>query len=113
MAKFSNTSVRRAPSCSQCQQPMIEETIHYSEAFKMEVVREMETRGLNAHQVQKKYGIGSSATAPVWARANVKHEARLTGSARSMQDTCCNSGDSFELGTGQPLLSMRLFCIWC
>lgn len=46
----------------------MKETIHYSEAFKMEVVREMETRGLNAHQVQKKYGIRSSATVPVWAR---------------------------------------------
>lgn len=42
---------------------------------------------------------------------NVKHEARLTGSAGSMQDTGWNCGESFELGAGQPLLSMRLFCV--
>ena len=42
-------------------------------------------------------------------RDNVKHEARLTGSARSMQDWGCVSGESFEVGAGQPLLSMRLF----
>lgn len=35
--------------------------------------------------------------------ANVKHEARLTGSARSMQDWGWNNGESFELDTGQPL----------
>jgi hypothetical protein len=40
--------------------------------------------------------------------ANVKHEARLTGSARSMQKSGWNYGESFELGAGQPLLSMRL-----
>jgi hypothetical protein len=42
---------------------------------------------------------------------NVKHEARLTEGARSMQDTCLNCGESFGLGAGQPLLSMRLFCV--
>jgi hypothetical protein len=41
--------------------------------------------------------------------ANVKNEARLTGSARSMQDWGCVSAESFEVGAGQPLLSMRLF----
>ena len=40
---------------------------------------------------------------------NVKHEARLTGGARSMQDWGCVSDESFEVGAGQPLLSMRLF----
>ncbi len=39
---------------------------------------------------------------------NVEHEARLTGSLRSMLDRGWNYGDSFELGAGQPLLSMRL-----
>ena len=28
-----------------------------------------------------------------------------------MQDTGWNYGESFELGAGQPLLSMRLFCL--
>jgi len=42
-------------------------------------------------------------------RPNVKHEARLTGCACSMQDKGCNGGKSFELGAGQPLASMRLF----
>jgi hypothetical protein len=45
------------------------------------------------------------------SRQNVKHEARLTEGARSMQDTCLNCGESFGLGAGQPLLSMRLFCV--
>jgi hypothetical protein len=31
--------------------------LQYSEAFKMEVVREMETLGLNANQARQKYGI--------------------------------------------------------
>jgi hypothetical protein len=42
---------------------------------------------------------------------NVKNEARLTGSARSMQDRGWNYGESFELRAGQPLLSMRLFFV--
>ena len=41
--------------------------------------------------------------------ANVQYEARLTGSVLSMQDRGWNFGESFELGAGQPLLSMRLF----
>ena len=40
---------------------------------------------------------------------NVKHEARLTGSVRSMQDRGWNCGESFELRAEQPLLSMCLF----
>ena len=38
----------------------------------------------------------------------VKHEERLTGSARSIQDKGWNYGKSSKLGAGQPLLSMRL-----
>ena len=41
--------------------------------------------------------------------ANVKHEARLTGSGRSMRGKGWNCSKSFELGAVQPLLSMRLF----
>lgn len=42
--------------------------IRYSESFKMEVVREMETQGLNAHQVRQKYGIVGGGTVEKWAR---------------------------------------------
>jgi transposase len=42
--------------------------IRYSESFKMEVVREMETQGLNAHQVRQKYGIVGGGTVEHWAR---------------------------------------------
>lgn len=42
--------------------------IRYSESFKMEVVREMETQGLNAHQVRQKYGIVGGGTVEQWAR---------------------------------------------
>ena len=41
--------------------------------------------------------------------ANVKHEARLIGSARSLQDMGWNCGESLELRSGQPLLFERLF----
>ena len=42
---------------------------------------------------------------------NVKHEARLTGSARSMQEKGWNCGESVDFGAGQPLLSMRLLSV--
>ncbi len=42
--------------------------IRYSESFKMELVREMETQGLNAHQVRQKYGIVGGGTVEKWAR---------------------------------------------
>jgi len=45
-------------------------------------------------------------------RPSIKHEARLTGSACSMQDKGWNWGESFELRAGQPLLSVRLFGAW-
>jgi transposase len=42
--------------------------IRYSESFKMEVVREMETQGINAQQVRRKYGIVGGGTVEHWAR---------------------------------------------
>jgi transposase-like protein len=42
--------------------------IRYSESFKLEVVREMETQGLNAHQMRQKYGIVGGGTVEHWAR---------------------------------------------
>jgi transposase len=42
--------------------------IRYSESFKMEVVREMETQGVNANQVRRKYGIVGGGTVEKWAR---------------------------------------------
>lgn len=46
----------------------MKQIIRYSEAFKMEVVREMETQGLNSHQVRQKYGIQGGGTVEFWAR---------------------------------------------
>jgi len=42
--------------------------IQYSEAFKMEIVRELEENDLPFRQVQRKYGIKGCATVPRWAR---------------------------------------------
>jgi transposase len=39
--------------------------VRYSEAFKMQVVRELEAGGINVDQVRRKYGVGSGAS--VWA----------------------------------------------
>jgi transposase-like protein len=41
--------------------------IRYSEAFKMEVVRELESSGETFDRVRRKYGVGMS-TVQVWAR---------------------------------------------
>jgi transposase-like protein len=46
----------------------MKQTICYSEAFKMEVVREMEIQGLNSSQVRQKYGIRGGGTVEKWAR---------------------------------------------
>jgi len=46
----------------------MKQIIRYSEAFKMDVVREMETQGLNAHHVRQKYGIRGGGTVEIWAR---------------------------------------------
>lgn len=40
--------------------------IRYSEAFKLEVVRELERDGLPFEQVRRKYGIGGSWTVQKW-----------------------------------------------
>ena len=42
--------------------------IRYSEAFKMQVVREVEQEGLACEQVRRKYGVGGRATVPAWVR---------------------------------------------
>ena len=42
--------------------------IRYSEAFKREVVREMEAKGLSCNRARKKYGIGGRNTVEKWAR---------------------------------------------
>lgn len=46
----------------------MKQIIRYSEAFKMEVVREMEAQGLNSNQVRQKYGIRGGGTVEIWAR---------------------------------------------
>lgn len=42
--------------------------IRYSEAFKMEIVRELEESGASFEQVRRKYGIRGSATVQRWVR---------------------------------------------
>ena len=42
--------------------------IRYSEAFKMQVVREVEQEGLACNQARGKYGVGGAATVPRWVR---------------------------------------------
>jgi transposase-like protein len=42
--------------------------IRYSEAFKLEVVRQMETEGLSCSAAGRKYGIGGRNTVEKWAR---------------------------------------------
>jgi transposase len=42
--------------------------IRYSEAFKMEVVREVESKDLPFMQVQRKYGIAGTGTVGAWVR---------------------------------------------
>jgi len=41
-------------------------TIRYSEAFKLEVVRELEREGLPFDHARQKYGIGGAATVQKW-----------------------------------------------
>ena len=54
-----NDKIRRAK---------ISSPIRYSEAFKMEVVREVESGDLPFGQVQRKYGIKSCDTVGRWVR---------------------------------------------
>ena len=44
----------------------IKDPIRYSEAFKMEVVRELETSGERFGRVKRKYGIGGAGTVQRW-----------------------------------------------
>ena len=46
----------------------MKQAIRYSEAFKMEVVGEMERQGRNCSQIRQKYGIGGRGTVESWAR---------------------------------------------
>jgi len=46
----------------------MKQTIRYSEAFKMEAVREMETQAWNCSQIRQKYGIVGGGTVERWAR---------------------------------------------
>lgn len=40
----------------------------YSEAFKMEVVRELEESGASFQEIRRKYGIGGCGTVQTWVR---------------------------------------------
>jgi len=42
--------------------------IRYSEAFKMQVVRELEAGGINVAQIRRKYGVGARASIRGWVR---------------------------------------------
>src|SRR5881394_3471261 len=42
--------------------------IRYSEAFKMQIVREVEQEGVACDHVRQKYGIKGAATVPSWVR---------------------------------------------
>ena len=44
----------------------IKPAIRYSEAFKMELVRELEGGGINFEQCRRKYGIGGAFTLQSW-----------------------------------------------
>lgn len=43
---------------------------------------------------------------------NIKHEARLTGSVRSMRDKDCNSRNSFKLGGGSVVVLHALVLLF-
>ena len=46
----------------------IKPAIRYSEAFKMQIVRELEAGGINVDQIRRKYGIGGCHTIHCWMR---------------------------------------------
>jgi len=50
------------------QQIKIRPAIRYSEAFKMEIVRELETGSINIDQIRRKYGIGCNASIRNWVK---------------------------------------------
>ena len=47
---------------------VIKPTIRYSEAFKLEVVNELESQGVTAQSLASKYGIRGSNTVASWVR---------------------------------------------
>lgn len=51
------------------------ETIRYSEAFKSQVVKEVESGELSCHQARRKYGIGGVNTVQYWIRRMGKLES--------------------------------------
>ena len=44
----------------------IRAAVRYSEAFKMEIVRELEQGGINMEQIRRKYGVGAHASIRSW-----------------------------------------------
>ncbi|HEY5914576.1 MAG TPA: transposase [Verrucomicrobiae bacterium] len=44
----------------------IKPAIRYSEAFKMQIVRELESGGINVDQIRRKYGVGGCHTIHRW-----------------------------------------------
>jgi len=46
----------------------VEHAIRYSEAFKMQVVQELESKGLSFSAMRRKYGLGGEATVQRWLR---------------------------------------------
>jgi transposase len=46
----------------------MKQAIRYSEAFKMQVVRELESQGVSCRRIREKYGIGGAETVPKWVR---------------------------------------------
>ncbi len=46
----------------------MKQEIRYSEAFKIEIVRELESDGSSFEEMRRKYGIGGSETVQKWVR---------------------------------------------
>ena len=46
----------------------IRTAVRYSEAFKMEIVRELESGTINIDQIRRKYGVGSHGSIRGWVR---------------------------------------------
>ncbi len=44
----------------------IKPAVRYSEAFKMQVVRELEAEGIDLDQIRRKYGIGARGSIRGW-----------------------------------------------
>jgi transposase len=44
----------------------IKAAVRYSEAFKLQIVRELETGGINVNQIRRKYGIGGCYSIRSW-----------------------------------------------